>query len=64
MSAPEGRRGMTVVAVLAIAATGAVWSGCGDGAEDEAQEAIDNAQEQAEQATEDAQDAVEDATNP
>ena len=61
MSAPERRRGLTAVAVLAVAATGVVWSGCGDSAEDEAQEAVDNAQEQVEQATDDAEQAIEDA---
>ena len=40
------KRAKTGIAVLAIAATGAVWAGCGDDAEDEANEAIDAAQEQ------------------
>ena len=57
-----GRRALTGVAVLAIAATGAAWSGCGDDDEDEAQQAIDEAQEQVDEATEEAQQEVEHAT--
>ena len=46
----KGRRVLSAVGVLAIAATGAAWSGCGDDAEDEANEIIDNAQEQVDEA--------------
>ena len=51
MSNLKRRRAMSAFGVLAIAATGAAWSGCGD---DDADEAIDNAQEQIDEATDEA----------
>ncbi len=55
-----GRRALTAVAVLGIAATGAAWSGCGDDEVDEAQqeaeEAAEEGQEQAEEIGEEAQE--------
>ena len=67
-----GRRALTGVAVLAIAATGAAWSGCGDDNDDEVSNAIEEAnstassiseeaQQQAEEAQQQAEDAAADA---
>jgi arabinogalactan oligomer/maltooligosaccharide transport system substrate-binding protein len=69
-----GRRALSVSAVLAIAATGAAWSGCGDDNDDEASsiieqanstanEALDQASSTANEAAEDAQDQVDEATD-
>jgi ElaB/YqjD/DUF883 family membrane-anchored ribosome-binding protein len=58
-----GRRALTGVAVLGIAAAGAVWSGCGDDSEDEVNEAIENANEQIESISEEAQQQAEEATD-
>lgn len=41
------RRALSAVSVLAIAATGVAWSGCGDSNEDKVNSAIDNATDQA-----------------
>lgn len=49
-----GRRMLNRVTILAIAATGAIWAGCGNDAEDEANEIIDSAQEQLDEAIDDA----------
>ena len=56
-----GRRALTAVAVLGIAATGAAWTGCGDDSDDEVQDAIDQANEQADEISEQAQEAVDEA---
>jgi hypothetical protein len=42
-----GRRALSAVAVLSIAATGAAWSGCGDDNEDEASSSASSIAEQA-----------------
>jgi hypothetical protein len=55
-----GRRALAGVAVLAIAATGAAWSGCGDD-EDDVNQAIDDVQQQAEDAAEEAGGQAEEA---
>jgi hypothetical protein len=56
-----GRRALSAVAVLSIAATGAAWTGCGDDEEDEVNEAIEQANEQAEEISQEAQEAAEEA---
>jgi type IV secretory pathway VirB10-like protein len=56
-----GRRALTAVAVLSIAATGAAWAGCGGDDEDEAQQAIDEAQEQVDEAVDEAEQQAEEA---
>jgi ElaB/YqjD/DUF883 family membrane-anchored ribosome-binding protein len=56
-----GRRALTAVAVLGIAATGAAWTGCGDDNEDEVNEAINEANEQVESISEEAQQQAEEA---
>jgi chromosome segregation ATPase len=53
-----GRRALTGIAVLSIAALGAAWSGCGDD-EDEVNDAIENANEQIEEATDEALEQAE-----
>jgi uncharacterized protein HemX len=57
----NGRRALTAVAVLGIAATGAAWSGCGDDNDDDVNEALDNANEQLESISEEAQEQAEEA---
>ena len=54
-----GRRALTGVAVLSIAAFGAAWSGCGDDNEDEVNEAISNANDQIDEATDEALEQAE-----
>lgn len=54
-----GRRALTGIAVLSIAAFGAAWSGCGDDNEDEVNDAIENANEQIEEATDEALEQAE-----
>jgi hypothetical protein len=58
-----GRRALTVIAVLGIAAAGAAWSGCGDDdadeAEQEIEQAIEEGEEEAEQAGEEAEQQIE-----
>ena len=56
-----GRRALTAVAVLGIAATGAAWSGCGDDNEDDVSQALDEANEQLESISEEAQEQSEEA---
>lgn len=67
MSKLTRRRALNGVTVLAIAATGAAWAGCGDDSEDAVNEIIDSAGEQVDEALEDAgaqsqdvQDEIED----
>ncbi|MGI8460871.1 MAG: hypothetical protein ACR2OC_04420, partial [Solirubrobacterales bacterium] len=55
----RGRRVLTGVAVLAIAASGAAWAGCGD----DSDEAIDDAQDQANEALEDANENTPESVN-
>lgn len=55
------RRILAGLGVLAIAATGAAWSGCGDDDEEQAvNDAIDQAQEAGEEAEEKANEAADD----
>jgi DNA-binding ferritin-like protein len=56
-----GRRALTGVAVLSIAAFGAAWSGCGDDNEDEVNDAIENANDQIESISEEAQQQADEA---
>jgi uncharacterized protein HemX len=56
-----GRRALTAVAVLGIAATGAAWTGCGDDNEDEVNEALEQADEQAQEISDEAEQAAEEA---
>ena len=57
---PRRRRALSALGVLAIAATGAVWAGCGDD-EDEARDAAEQLQEDANEAIDQAQEELEDA---
>jgi hypothetical protein len=61
-----GRRALTAIAVLGIAATGAAWSGCGDDEEEEAEQAIEEAaeevEEQGEEIGEEAEEQFEEGT--
>jgi multidrug resistance efflux pump len=63
---PLSRRILSAAGVLAIAATGAAWSGCGedeaDNAQEQINEAVDQAQEQGQEALEEGQEATEEAT--
>ena len=67
-----GRRALSAVAVLSIAATGAAWSGCGDDNNDQASSIIeqanstaqsisDGAQQQADEAQDQANQAIDEA---
>jgi hypothetical protein len=57
----RGHRALTGVAVVAIAAAGAAWSGCGDDAQDQLDDAVQEAQDQADQAIEEAQQTADQA---
>jgi gas vesicle protein len=60
------RRILAGGAALALAATGAAWSGCGEDdvsdATDEIDQAVDDANEQADELSQEAQDQVDEAT--
>jgi len=62
MNRIESRRALSGVALAAIAASGPVWSGCGDDAQDQANEIIDDTQQQVEDALENAdQESIDEA---
>ena len=62
MNRIKSRRALSGVALAAIAASGPVWSGCGDDAQDQANEIIDDTQQQVEDALENAdQESIDEA---
>ncbi|MFI5122758.1 MAG: hypothetical protein ACHQJ5_07660 [Vicinamibacteria bacterium] len=56
-------RTIAALGVVAIAATAAVFSGCGDDTQDQVNQALDDAQQQIEEASQDAQDQAEQIQN-
>lgn len=63
MPRPKVSRALVTLGVLAISATGAAFTGCGDDAQNQVNDALDNAQEQINQAAQDAQNQAEDLQN-